>query len=497
MAQKSIISKLKEAGNHSIVYGLGSALQTLLGFVLIPFYTRYYSAETYGVLSLIMLCGTLVGALFWLGASSALSRSYFDYEEEHDRKKAVSTSLAIALFGASIQILLGFFLKDKISWWLFSSTTYSTGIFIIFISSAFGFLNNLFLVVLRFQKKSKQVVVASLLSLLLTTGFILYFLVVMNMGVMAPLLGGMIGQVVVFVLLLYLSRQTIVPLVSTYEMKVQLQFGVPAVLIGFSYYVLDWVDRLFIDKFCSLSDVGIYSLGYKVGMVIHVIFIIPFSQIWAPMRMEYRNDANANDLQKKILTYYFVVGILITSVVSLLSKNFIGLVAGRQEYVMAYRVVPVVMLGHLIYGTINIVDIGIYLSRKISYHLFIILISIVVNVALNYLFIPRFGYIAAAYNTLASYAVTATLIFLVSNRLQKVYVEADRLIKVIVFGLLVMIAGQVNISSVLWVNIFVGFVLMLAFVLFIGIFILNENEKSKISSLLKLKKAPTSDPLSA
>ena len=54
----TVSSRLKEAASHTAIYGLGSVLQTLLGFVLIPLYTRYYSAELYGVLTLVTLTGT-------------------------------------------------------------------------------------------------------------------------------------------------------------------------------------------------------------------------------------------------------------------------------------------------------------------------------------------------------------------------------------------------------------------------------------------------------
>jgi len=99
-------ARLKEVASHTLVYGLGSAAQTLLGFVLIPLYTRYYTPEMYGVFTLVTLVGTVAGAVFCLGAASALGRSYYDYESPDDRSRVVGTALAIALAGAISQILL-------------------------------------------------------------------------------------------------------------------------------------------------------------------------------------------------------------------------------------------------------------------------------------------------------------------------------------------------------------------------------------------------------
>src|SRR5262249_49459482 len=71
-------ARLREAATHTVIYGLGSVLQTVLGFLLIPLYTRYYTPDVYGVFTLLTLAGTVAGAVFFLGGSSALARSYYD-----------------------------------------------------------------------------------------------------------------------------------------------------------------------------------------------------------------------------------------------------------------------------------------------------------------------------------------------------------------------------------------------------------------------------------
>ena len=70
-----LFDRLKEAASHTLIYGLGSVAQTLLGVILLPLYAHYFSAAEFGVLSIITLLGTLAGSVFYLGSSSALSRS--------------------------------------------------------------------------------------------------------------------------------------------------------------------------------------------------------------------------------------------------------------------------------------------------------------------------------------------------------------------------------------------------------------------------------------
>jgi O-antigen/teichoic acid export membrane protein len=277
-----LLARLKEAGSHTIIYGLGSVLQTAVGFVLIPLYTRYYTPEIYGVLTLLILTGTIAGSLFYLGASSALGRSYYDYDNEEGRKVVVSTSLYISLFGALLQVLLGVLFSRTLSWLLFDSPDYTTHIIIALLSSAITFINYVFFMLLRFQRRSTHVVILSLFSLVLMASLILYLLIGLHLGVMAPILGTLLSQVVLFGILLFLSRRYLVFNWSLYEVQVQLKFGLPAALLGVLYYALDSSDRLFINRYASLDDVGIYSLGYKLGMLVQIVLIQPFSQIWAP-----------------------------------------------------------------------------------------------------------------------------------------------------------------------------------------------------------------------
>ena len=434
-------ARLKEAASHTAIYGLGSVLQSLLGFILIPLYTRYFSPALYGIFTLVTLVGTVAGAIFFLGGSSALSRSYYDYQSEDERRQVVGTSLSITLAGAALQLVAGLLLARPVSRWLFATDQYAPHVAVALASSAVGFVNGLFFLVLRFHRRSTLVITLNILTLAISTGFILGLLSLAHYGVMAPVLGGLLGQLFLLAALLTAARESFVFTISRRELRPQLEFGLMAVAIGLGYYILDSVDRFFIAKYCSLADVGVYSLGYKAGMLIHIVFILPFSQIWAPMRMQYREDASSRALFQTVLTYYWILGLAATLVMSMFSQEIMWVAARRPEYFDAYRVVPVVMLAHLFYGVINIVDFGIFVSRKVWYHALLFWAAIVLNAALNFLLVPRFGYMAAAWVTLGSYVTLAGAIFIASNRFYAFPVEAKRVGALLGSSALALVAG--------------------------------------------------------
>ena len=86
--------------------------------------------------------------------------------------------------------------------------------------------------------------------------------------------------------------------------------------------------------------------------------------------------------------------------------------SGREEFIIAYKIVPIIMIAHLIYGYINIVDFGILISKKLYFFYITFLVAAILNAILNYYFIPKFGYIAAAYITLVTYIFCSVVIYL-------------------------------------------------------------------------------------
>jgi O-antigen/teichoic acid export membrane protein len=432
--------RLQEAASHTLVYGLGSVAQLLIGIVLLPLYAHYYSAAEFGVLSLVTLVATLAGSVFYLGSSSALARSYYDYDDEAERRRTVTTALVITLCGAALQLAVGVPLAARVSGQLFGTRAYAPHIVVALASSAVTFINSLFLVILRFERRSLAVVVVNIVALFVTTALIVWLLFVRQQGLMAALAGPLVAQLLLCVPLLWMVRGHFARGISRREVRVQLRFGLGAVGVGVAYYVLDGADRFLVNRFSSLTEVGVYSLGYRIGMLIHVLFILPFAQIWTPMRMQYRNDADAGEFFKLVLTYYWMIGLLATVAVATFAREII-MVAGSAEYLPAYRVVPIVMLSHLIYGVIGVVDTGIIFSRKVAYHVALFTGGIVLNVGLNLLFIPRWGYMAAAYVTLISYSAVAWGAFVVANRLYPLQVERRRIRAVIASAVAVLTAG--------------------------------------------------------
>ena len=127
------------------------------------------------------------------------------------------------------------------------------------------------------------VMIGTLLINLITT----YFLLINDYGVLSPLFGIVVSMSLGFSLMcVYRLKSLIFILKKDYVLKI-LHFGVQISITSLLFYVLDFSDRFIMNELLTLSDVGIYSLGYKIGSLINIILILPFCYVWAPLRMEY------------------------------------------------------------------------------------------------------------------------------------------------------------------------------------------------------------------
>lgn len=487
MQETSIFQKIKEAGTHTLIYGMGSVIHTSLSFFLIPLYTKYYSTDQYGIFALVNLCGTIAGSIFYFGVHSASARSYYDHPEGEERKRVISTTFFILITGAIIQISLGFLFRNEISQLLFKNNNYGLHIFIVICGSALGFVNNLFYMLLRFERRSKVVIALNTSFLIITTGLVLFMLIILKMGIMAPILGISLSTLLQTIILGFLKRKSIILAFSIPEMKLQLQWGIAVVLGNFGVLILNWADRFFINKYCSLADVGIYSLGYKIGMLVNILLVVPFGQIWAPMRMEYRHDRNVNEFYGLAITYYFIIGLFLALGLSIFSKELLILIVARKEYIAAYQVVPFVIFSYLLVGSERLTSHGIVFERKLYYGTVLTWLCAGLNALLNYIFIPKYGYIAAAYTTLFSFLLRVIIGTIISNHFYKIPFEKNRLFLLFASSFIIFVLAKLfTIESMISSLLFKGF-LMITLLGIWFMFVLKKREKRQIFKFVGVK----------
>ena len=429
----SNINKYKVLLNNGIVYGITSSLQSILGFILLPIITNYFTTEIFGAYSLILLLSTLASSIFYLGASSALGRFYYEIDSFDYRSNVISISILITLLGAGLLIILSIIFANNISIYLFKNSNYSYPIILSMIGTSLTFLTTLMSLILRYEKKAIAFLITTIFGTILNFIVTFFLLTKFNYGILSPIIGVLLSNGLIFLTLIIINRKFVKFKVKENNFFPMLSFGIQASITGLLYYILDWVDRIIIKNLLSISDVGIYSLGYRLATIINILLILPFTLIWAPMRMEYAKNTSNDLFVSKVVSYYSIIGISFILFSFLFGDLVFQKIFINNSFSPAMKIFPIIMFSLFIYGYQNILDFGIYLNKKVYIYIYISISGIILNVILNFAIIPLFGIIGAAISTLLTYFFLILLIYRISNKLHEIKIEFNRIFYPILF----------------------------------------------------------------
>jgi len=431
-----MFSQLFRLSKHSLVYGLGVAASQLIGFFLLPLYTRYLTPSDYGVLEIFIVTQSILSIIFVMGLGSALFMSYFHYEDEEDRKTVVSTALIFLTVISLCFSLVLIAIASKFSLLFFHSTQYTFYFQVVFLTLFFDTAIVIPLSIFRAREESKKYVMVSLVRALLAIGLNIYFIVILERGVLGILESGVItaGSLYAF-LIPGIIKETKFRF-SIADLKEMLGFGLPLVPGGLGTWILTVSDRYFLLFFSTSHELGLYSLGYKFGLIIQSLIVGPFTLAWGPFFWSTAKEENAKEVYSSVLTYFVLVAMFVALALSILSKEVLMIMATPPFY-GAYKVIPLIALSYVLYGCYFILAAGFNLTKKTKYVPAIVGVGATMNLGLNFLLIPSYGMMGAAVATLISYLMLPIGSYFVSRRFYPIRYEWGRISKIFLTAVLI------------------------------------------------------------
>ena len=435
-----MFNQLLRLSKHSLVYGFGVAASQLIGFFLIPLFTRYLTPADYGTLEIFGVTQSILSIIVLMGLGSALFKSYFHYADEENRKTVVSTAL-IFLTGVSLCISLVLIAAaSNFSALFFQSAAYTLYFQIIFLTLFFDAAIVIPLSVFRAREESKRYVLVSLTRVLLTIGLNIYFLVVLERGILGILESGLITAGLLYAFLIPgIIRKTELRF-SLPDLKAMLSFGLPLVPGGLGTWILTVSDRYFLLFLATSHELGLYSLGYRFGLIVQGVIVGPFILAWGPFFWSAAKEENAKQVYSAVLTYFVLVAMFVALGLSVLSKEVLMIMA-TPAFHEAYKIIPLIALSYVLYGCYFILAAGFNLEKKTKYVPLIVGVAAIMNLGLNFLLIPKYGVMGAAIATLISYSMLPIGSFLVSRRYHLIKYEWGRVSKIFLVALLIYVGS--------------------------------------------------------
>lgn len=431
-----MLTELKTVSKHTLIYGFGIVMGKAIGFFMIPLYTHYLSPEEYGLLELVDVTGFIIGYFLVVGIDEAILKYYNEAEKQKEKEEYISTSLifVILLGFVSLAILLPF--KDSFAHYVLGSAEHSNLFAILFLSMCLGSSVGLTKSIIRAQQKSMFFVGVTLFAIFLQVTLNIYFVAYLQIGVKGILYSSLIVSVLFGVALsVYMLRITGVGF-DAEKLKKMLKYGMPLVPAGIMAFVLNWSDRYFLRIFVDMEEIGIYSLGYKLGMISTFFVTLPFSFIWGSYIFDVKKKQNAKDIYAKFATYFLLILSFSGLALSSLSYELVTLIAD-DSYINAYKVIPVIVLSMMFMNANTVFKVGLLIEGRTIQLTIANSIAAVINIPLNILLIPEFGMMGAAYATALSFLVYIAYVLYAAQKCYYINFEYLRIIKIGFTGIMI------------------------------------------------------------
>jgi O-antigen/teichoic acid export membrane protein len=188
----------------------------------------------------------------------------------------------------------------------------------------------------------------------------------------------------------------------------------PFVPTSIAAWVMNVSDRLYVSHFNGNAELGIYAVANKFSAV-ESLLVSAFVLAWGPYAMAVGLSEHNERVYPTVLRYYWVGALACALGLSALSPLALPILAG-PTYSSAYRAVVPLTYGLAIGGAFSIVSMGSTLGHR-SYHLMIAQVGgALFHLCLNFLLIPPFGMVGAAWSTLVSQCITLGVQMALSQR---------------------------------------------------------------------------------
>jgi len=461
------MGKLQTIAKDTAIYGLSSIIGRFLNYLLVPLYTAQLSAASggYGVITNMYAYVALILVILTFGMETTYFR--FTNKTHTDSEVVYSTTLIsvgtvsalfallVILFITPISQLMGY--GDHPEWvWVMAVTVAIDS----FLCIPFAHL--------RQQKKAIKFAALKLLNIVVS--------ILLNLIYFAWMDGEDVGYA--FYINLFCTGMLAVCLFTEYTgfrwkmdtklLRTMLSYSWPILVLGIAGILNQTADKMLFPYLYEgsheemLEQLGIYGACSKIAMIMAMI-TQAFRFAYEPIVFSGVKEKGQHEMYEQAMKYF----IIFTLLAFLLVVGYIDIlkyIIRNSDYWVGLKVVPIVMAAEIMMGIYFNLSFWYKITDKTIWGAWFSGIGCVVLLAVNYFFVPKYGYMACAWGGVAGYGVAMVTSYIAG---QKYYPLNYPLKEITFYTILAAISFTVMTllreRLPLWLSITVNTLLILAF----------------------------------
>lgn len=400
---------------HAATYAIGNIVSRLVGFLMLPIYTRFLTPADYGAVGLLIFSLSLLEPLFGARLARAVPRFYFAAPDGRSKRAVIWGALALTGAVSATTTVAIVLLRHPASRLLFGSDAYAvaTGFFAVnMLSQPLEYTG---LTYLRLQERSRLFLGISMCKLMVQVALNVLFVVYWQLSVTGVVLSGIISSLGVGIgLTLYIAARES-PVLDWCMIRRMLDYCWPLWFSGIAGLYVGSSGAFYLRVFDSLNDVGLLELGLRFATAVTLLVWTPFFQQWEPI--SYRDYKEKAGREKFQVAFIIISALMLISGlgISTFSEPVIDVMAAPAFHAAA-RTVPLLTLGLILGNLVTFLHFGFLVTDHTKVLTASQYIAAAVITVAYVVLIPTLGLEGAVIGQCIAFAVNFTYVRLWARR---------------------------------------------------------------------------------
>lgn len=434
------MANLKSLAKDTAIYGMSSIIGRFLNYLLVPLYTARISAASggYGVITNMYAYTALLLVILTYGMETTFFR--YANKTDEDPKKVYSTILIMVATTSLVFVALVFAFLQPLSNFM-GYANHPSYVWVMFVTVAIDAFQCIPFAYLRYKKRPIKFAALKLLFIVLN--------ITMNLVYYLFMKGTEVGYAFYINLvctgsITFCFWKELKGFAGGFDkalMKRMLVYSWPILVLGIAGILNQTADKILFPYVYKGADahaqLGIYGAASKVAMIMAMI-TQAFRYAYEPFVFGKAKDKDNRSTYASAMKYFVVFTLLaFLCVVGYMDvlRHIIG-----HDYWPGLKVVPIVMAAEIMMGVYFNLSFWYKLIDKTIWGAYFSGVGCAVLIAINVIFVPRFGYMACAWAGFAGYGTAMVLSYVVGQKKYPINYPVKSILLYVLLGAILFVA---------------------------------------------------------
>lgn len=408
----------KKLLGQTALYGLTTIVIRLFPFILSPFIFNAFGPTAYAPYADFYSVAGIITVLLTHGMETTFFRFALD---EKDDKKLISTAFFSVVFAALTFVVFALLFREQLAV-AFKTPTQVHLLTILVLVLGLDALSAMPFVILRKQERPIKFATVKIINGVVNFCLVIFFIQVLprfpdgifglkyspEFGIGYVFAANLVASAVTFILLF---GEVFVARLKYFDVtlwKKMIKYSWPIMIAGLAGIINETLDRQFI-KFLLPDGIAQEQLGIYGGVTKIVTFVLLFKQAYVlgvePFFFSHSKNENSGKTYARLMDVFITANCLIILFLTVNLSWLAPLYLNNPAYFTGIDILPILFIATLFLGIYLNLSIWYKLTDRTIYGAYISIIGAIVTIAINFYFIPRYGYWASTWATISAYFI--------------------------------------------------------------------------------------------